>query len=161
MSKAIRVGIADLNVCRIPDTITTLGLGSCIGLVLYDVSTSICGMVHVMLPDSTIMKTLDNPAKFADTGIDELIKKLAQMGIPQRSLMAKMAGGAKMFSISTGSDLLKIGERNIEAVKKILEKKKIPLMASDCGGTYGRTIVFDPATFELHIRAIGMPEKII
>ncbi len=161
MGKVIRVGMADLNVCRIPDTITTLGLGSCIGLVLFDVTTSICGMVHVMLPDSTIMKTIDNPAKFADTGIDELIKRLAMMGVPQRSLMAKMAGGAKMFSVNTGSDLLKIGERNSEAVKKILEKKKIPLMASDCGGTYGRTIEFDPSTFKLYIRSIGMPEKTI
>ena len=150
MGKLIRVGMADMNICRAPDRITTLGLGSCVGLVLFDIKTSVCGMLHVMLP-----------AKFADTGVDKLIEELRKNGVPSRSLMAKMAGGARMFAFQGSGDFLKIGERNAEAVKTILDKKGIPIIASDCGGTYGRTIEFDPVTYKLHIRAIGKPEKAI
>lgn len=161
MGNLIRVGMADMNICKAPDKITTLGLGSCIGLVLFDIRTSVCGMLHVMLPDSTISKKTENPAKFADTGVEKLIEDLRKNGVSPRNLMAKMAGGARMFSFQGSGDYLKIGERNAEAVKNILMKKGIPIIASDCGGTYGRTIEFDPETFRLHIRAIGKPEKYI
>ena len=160
MGELIRVGMADMNICRAPDRITTLGLGSCIGLVLFDINTATCGMIHIMLPDSSITKAGCNPAKFADTGIDELIKKLTKNGVRPNSLCAKMAGGAKMFS-TFGNDVQSIGEKNAEAVKNILQKLKIPLISSDCGGTYGRTIEFDPITFRLKIRAIGKKEMYI
>ena len=75
--------------------------------------------------------------------------------------MAKMAGGAKMFAVKGTGDLLNIGERNAEAIKEILKNRGIPLIASDCGGNYGRTIEFDPVTFQLHIRAIGKEERTI
>ena len=161
MGKLIRVGMADMNICKAPDRITTLGLGSCIGLVLFDIKTAVCGMVHIMLPDSSISKSTENPAKFADTGIEKLIRDLRVAGISSGSLMAKMAGGARMFATIGKEDFLKIGERNAEAVKNILGKKGIPIVSSDCGGTYGRTIEFDPVTFKLSIRAIGKPEKSI
>lgn len=161
MGDVIRVGMADMNICRAPDKITTLGLGSCIGLVLFDIKTATCGMLHFMLPDSSIMRTTENPAKFADTGIELLIKKLQGMGIRKEVLCAKMAGGAKMFAISGNNDFLKIGERNYEAAKKILQDLGIPIIASDCGGTYGRTIEFDPVTYRLKIKVIGKQESYI
>ena len=74
MGKMVKVGMADLNICLPPDCITTLGLGSCVGVVVYDPVRKISGMVHIMLPDSTKIKNNENMAKFADTGIDELIK---------------------------------------------------------------------------------------
>ncbi|MBO4421247.1 MAG: chemotaxis protein CheD [Lachnospiraceae bacterium] len=160
MGELIRVGMADMNICRAPDRITTLGLGSCIGLVLFDINTATCGLIHIMLPDSSITKANYNPAKFADTGIAELIKRLTQSGVRSGSLCAKMAGGAKMFSMS-GSDIQSIGEKNTEAVRDILKNLRIPLISSDCGGTYGRTIEFDPVTFRLKIRAIGKKELYI
>ena len=160
MGELIRVGMADMNICRAPDRITTLGLGSCIGLVLFDISSAACGMIHIMLPDSSITKAKDNPAKFADTGIEALIKMLNNNGIRAGSLCAKMAGGARMFSMS-GGDVLSIGEKNTETVKDILKKARIPLISSDCGGTYGRTIEFDPVTFRLKIRSIGKKELYI
>ena len=76
MGNIIKVGMADLNVCKAPDGLTTLGLGSCIGLTLYDPVTKIGGMVHYMLPDSTKVSNNSNKAKFADTGIEELLKKV-------------------------------------------------------------------------------------
>jgi len=161
MSELIRVGMADVNVCRAPDRITTLGLGSCIGLVLFDIKSATCGMVHIMLPDSSIMSTTENPAKFADTGVKLLIDRLRNMGVPKTSLCAKMAGGARMFTVKGGGDVLRIGERNTEAVTALLTEMHIPLIASDCGGTFGRTIEFDPATYRLKIRSIGKEERYI
>ena len=161
MGDVIRVGLADLNVCRAPDRITTLGLGSCIGLVLYSMRSTACGMVHVMLPDSSIMRNTENPAKFADTGVKLLVDRLAAMGLRRTDLCAKMAGGAKMFSIRGRNDVLNIGDRNAEAVRAELEKLRIPIVASDCGENFGRTIEFDPETRKLKITSIGKDVKYI
>ena len=79
MAEVIKVGIADMNICKVPDTITTVGLGSCVGVVLYDERKKISGLLHVMLPDSTRIKDNSNKAKFADTGIDFLIKRITRI----------------------------------------------------------------------------------
>lgn len=161
MGELIKVGMADMNVCKAPDRITTLGLGSCVGVVLYDSKRMVCGMVHVMLPDSTHIKNSDNPAKFADTGVRALVEKLGRMGITKSSLQAKIAGGAQMFAINTQNDLLRIGEKNSLAVKQVLRELGIRLVAEDCGGTFGRTIEFDPENQQLMIRAIGKDSRVI
>ena len=97
MSEVIKVGMADLNVCKAPDVITTLGLGSCIGLVLYDPVTKVGGMVHYMLPDSTKVRNNSNIAKFGDTGIRELLKRVVAAGASKPRLIAKIAGGALLL----------------------------------------------------------------
>ena len=133
MSKVIKVGMADLNICKSPDIITTLGLGSCIGLTLYDPVTKIGGLVHYMLPDSTQMRNNSNIAKFADTGIDELLKQVLRAGANRTRLVAKIAGGAKMFSVSGSSNISNIGERNALAAKAKLKQLRIRLIAEDTG----------------------------
>ena len=143
MEQIIRVGIADLKLCKTPDKITTVGLGSCIGIVLYSATHDVCGMVHIMLPSSKEIKNNSNRAKFADTGIEDLIKLLDQKGIKKGSLVAKIAGGATMFVFSGSSDLGSIGERNIKSVKEVLADFSIPIVAEDVGADYGRTIIFD------------------
>ena len=92
MAEIIKVGMADLNICSSPDAITTLGLGSCVGVVLYDSVLKICGMVHVMLPDSTAVRNNSNIAKFADTGIKELLRQLEIKGVSRMRLKSKIAG---------------------------------------------------------------------
>ncbi len=161
MSQIIKVGMADMNVCRAPDRIATLGLGSCVGVVLYDPILKICGLIHIMLPDSTAIANKDNEAKFADTGILLLVDKLKKMGARPSFLRAKMAGGARMFAFKSASEMLNVGERNAEAARTVLNRLGIVLVASDCGGEYGRTIEFDPETCNLYIRSIGKPEKYI
>jgi len=103
----IKVGMADLNICTAPDALTTLGLGSCVGIVLYDSITRTAGMVHIMLPDSTKIRNNENTAKFADTGIDALIFKLTAIGANRNRLIAKIAGGAQMFAFSSANDMLR------------------------------------------------------
>ena len=161
MGEMVKVGMADLNICMPPNGITTLGLGSCVGIVLYDPSTKISGMVHVMLPDSTKIRNNDNTAKFADTGIDELIRRLVKLGANRRSFVAKIAGGAQMFAFKTNNDMLRIGERNVEATKKKLEEESIRIISEDTGSNYGRTIEFYPETGELYVKSVGKPTKII
>ncbi|KIL44910.1 chemotaxis protein CheD [Jeotgalibacillus soli] len=162
LKKVIKVGIADMNMVKAPESIRTSGLGSCVGLVLYDQETKKAGLLHVMLPDSGISKSEPfNHAKFADTGVDELIKKLAQEGVSVRRLKAKMAGGAQMFQFNMMRDTMRIGPRNVEAVKFQLNQFKIPLIAEDVGGNSGRTIEFDPETSKLHVRTVNQGEKVI
>ena len=97
MGNMIKVGMADLKVCKCPDALTTLGLGSCVGVALYDPVTKVSGLLHCMLPDSTLIKNNSNIAKFADTGIDELIKQMTLLGCNKSRLVAKIAGGAQIL----------------------------------------------------------------
>ena len=161
MSEMIKVGMADMNVCEPPNSITTLGLGSCVGIVLYDPNKKISGMVHIMLPDSNKIKNNENLAKFADTGIDELIRRLVSMGALKKSLVAKIAGGAQMFAFSSNNDMLRVGERNVEATREKLASLHIPIIASDTGANYGRTIEFSPETGNLIIKSVGKALKTI
>lgn len=161
MGQMIKVGMADLNTCTIPDSLTTLGLGSCVGIVLYDPVSKVAGLVHVMLPDSTKIKNNNNKAKFADTGIDTLIDEMRKKGANRNSLIAKIAGGAQMFAFSSNSDMLRVGERNIEATKQKLDELKIRILAEDTGQNYGRTIEFNTGTGELLIKSVGKEIKVL
>ncbi|MDW0109206.1 chemotaxis protein CheD [Sporosarcina aquimarina] len=157
----VRVGIADMNIVQEPNTIRTSGLGSCVGVVLYDERRKIAGLVHVMLPDSALAKgDLVNVAKFADTGIYSLMERLKTEGSRPMSLKAKIAGGSQMFQFGS-NDTVRIGPRNVEAVKKELSRLSIPLVAEDTGGSSGRTIEFDPAESVLHIRTVNAGTKVI
>lgn len=153
--------MADLNICRSPDIITTLGLGSCIGLSLYDPMTRIGGLVHYMLPDSTSIRSNSNKAKFADTGIEELIRLMTDAGAARHRLVAKMAGGAMMFEMSGLSTLGNIGQRNTEAAIEILRKNGIPLRAQDTGLNYGRTVELHCDNGAFYIRSVGKPIKMM
>ena len=161
MGELIKVGMADLKVGRAPDTLTTLGLGSCIGLTLYDPVSKIGGLVHYMLPDSTKLKNNTNIAKFGDTGIRELLKQVLASGANQRRLVAKIAGGACMFEMSGLSSEGNVGARNAEAAKEILKELKIPLVAEDTGLNYGRTVELKCETGEYVIKAVGKQIKVI
>ncbi|WP_277584185.1 chemotaxis protein CheD [Psychrobacillus antarcticus] len=152
----VKVGIADMNIAKAPDKIRTSGLGSCVGVVLYDERSTTVGMVHVMLPDSSLGRAgAINIAKFADTGIPAMVEQLKLEGIQPYKLKAKIAGGAQMFQFSSVRDTLRIGPRNVEAVKEYLKKYSIPIIAEDTGGNSGRTIEFDPSTKLLNIRTVN------
>ena len=161
MSEVIKVGMADLNRCKAPDVITTLGLGSCIGLVFYDPVSKVGGMVHYMLPDSTKVRNNSNIAKFGDTGIQELYKRVIAAGANKGRLIAKIAGGAKMFEVSGLSEVGNIGARNTEAAKLKLKELGIRLVAEDTGLNYGRTVELHCDTGEFYIKSVGRPLKII
>lgn len=163
MGEMIKVGMADLKACKAPHALTTLGLGSCVGVCLYDPVTKVSGMAHVMLPDSKqITRENSNPMKFADTGIDMLIKQMISLGADKKRLKAKIAGGAQMFAFNGASSSIgRVGDRNVEAVKVKLKELGIPILAEDTGANYGRTIEFYSEDAKLRIRAVGKPLKTI
>lgn len=161
MGQNIKIGIADLNVVSPPDTISTIGLGSCVGIAIWDPVLKMAGLVHVMLPDSTAVKSNSNIAKFADTGIPELVRMMEAKGCKKRNMVAKIAGGAQMFAFQNKSELLGIGDRNVAASKEALKKLGIPLKSEDCGDTYGRTVTFYPENGQYEIKAVGKDVKII
>ncbi|MCT4545411.1 MAG: chemotaxis protein CheD [Vallitalea sp.] len=161
MEEKIKVGMADLNVSLSPGILTTLGLGSCVGIVLYDPIKKIGGLAHIMLPDSTQIKNNSNVAKFADTGIEKLINDMIKLGANRNRLVAKLAGGAQMFSFKSNNDLMRIGDRNVEASEKILNVLGIKILSKDTGKNYGRTIEFYTDTGDLLIKTIGKETKTI
>lgn len=155
MHKIIKVGMADLNIAKAPDILTTLGLGSCVGIALYDNRAAIIGLAHIMLPSSKQIKNNENKAKFADTAIELLVEDMCKAGSLRSRIVAKIAGGAQMFSFGSNSDIMKIGERNTIATKEVLKELNIPLLAEDTGGNYGRTIEVYPKTGVLLVKTIG------
>lgn len=161
MSEIIKVGMADLKTCVSPDGVTTLGLGSCVGIALRDPVMKVGGMAHIMLPDSTAIRNGNqNPAKFADTGIEELVAQMEKLGAMKSRIVAKIAGGAAMFAVGN-SDVVQVGKRNVEATEKKLHEMNIPILARDTGENYGRTVTFFPETGEFRIRAVGKSEIVI
>lgn len=162
MSEIIKVGMADLKTCLSPDGLTTLGLGSCIGIAIRDPITKVGGLAHIMLPDSkAIQNSGQNIAKFADTGIAELVRQMEKRGALRSRMVAKIAGGATMFAFGGKSDLVQVGARNAEASIKKLRELNIPIIAQDTGANYGRTVIFYPETGNYVIRAVGKSESVI
>lgn len=159
MPDLIRVGMADYKVGQSPATLISYGLGSCIGVSLYDPQTKIGGLLHIMLPDSTQARASDNPAKFADTGFPLMLKDVLKLGASQSRLVAKIAGGAQMFAFANATDIMRVGARNAEAVKKILKDNRIRLIAEDTGGTYGRTVSIDLTNGAYKVKTIDKGEK--
>jgi chemotaxis protein CheD len=155
VSAEIKVGIADLNLVMDPGTIMTIGLGSCIGIALYDRTIKVAGLAHIMLPDSTQFKNNSNPMKFADLAIPMLIEKMEKQGCRKRNLIAKIAGGASMFNFSDKSIISDIGKRNSDAVKRTLKEEAIPIIAEEVGGNKGRTMILYASDGKVLLKVVG------
>ena len=155
MENIKRVGMADLKTGVYPEILTTLGLGSCVGICLFDPIKKIIGMAHIMLPSITQSKNKTNLAKFADTAVERLIEDMIRLGACKDDIRAKLAGGAQMFSFTSKNDIMRIGERNVIASKHILKEKGIEIVAEDVGGNYGRTINLHSDNGVLTVKTIG------
>lgn len=153
MSKLVKVGIADMRVAKSPDVLISYGLGSCIGISLYDARSKIGGLAHILLPKIENTKNKENPRKFADSSIKLMIKEMVARGAERARLVAKIAGGAHMFSLSNHIASY-VGDRNIEAVKTTLRDEGIPLIAEDTGGNMGRTMRLETETGNVIIKTL-------
>ena len=145
MESVLHVGMADLVVVKAPAKLITLGLGSCIGLVIFDSMAKVAGMAHIMLPDSNMTEAgqVIEPYRYADTGIILLVKKMEQLGANRIRMRAKIAGGAKIFPNVNDSAISNIGERNVAVVKTVLSQMRIRITADDTGKNFGRTVYFN------------------
>jgi len=147
----IIVGIADLVVVHNPAVLVTIGLGSCVAISLRDPESRFGGLSHILLPSIKESNNKDNPLKFADSAIEIAVDRLIKKGCLKSRLEAKMAGGASMFSF--GENTMNIGERNVEAVKQKLKEMDIPILASDTGANYGRTVEFNIASGVMSVKS--------
>ncbi len=161
MSNSIKVGMADYKTSLHPGVLMTLGLGSCVGIALYDPLTKVIGMAHIMLPSSLYARDKINYAKFADTAIVKLIEEMTGLGARKERIVAKIAGGAQMFAFHDKSDMMKVGMRNVISTKENLQELNIPILAEDTGGNYGRTIEFYSEDGRLLVKTIGYGVKLI
>ncbi|CAM3633793.1 MULTISPECIES: chemotaxis protein CheD [Paenibacillus] len=151
----VKVAMADLNVAGPNGILRTTGLGSCVGLTLYDPVAKIGGLAHIMLPSSSIAREGQlNLAKYADTALPVLLNKMKELGAVQARLVAKMAGGAQMFSFAGAGDTMRIGPRNVESCKEGLQQMGIALIAEDTGENYGRTVELDCSTGKFTVRSV-------
>jgi len=152
----IKVGIADSNVAFSPDKLITVGLGSCVGIAIFDGGIGFGGLAHIMLPDSSQFNKINNVIKFADLAIPLLVEDMIRKGAKLRNMKAKIAGGASMFNFSDKSIIMDIGNRNSIAVKNALKILSIPIIAEDIGGNKGRTLIFDTSSGILSVRTVGL-----
>lgn len=150
--QVIKVGLAEIKTAKPPHTLRTSGLGSCVGVVVYNERLHVAAMAHVMLPDSALARDkLFREGKYANTAVKSLHDIVGRHDVLGK-LKAKIAGGSQMFQFQSNNELMRIGDRNIHAVKEHLHELGIQLVAEDVGGNSGRTIEFNPETFVLSIR---------
>ncbi len=154
MGNEIKVGISDYRISESPDKLITLGLGSCVGIAIYDKERKIGGLSHIMLPDSTFFNGEKKPEKFADLAIPKMIDEITK-GRNNKNLVAKIAGGASMFNFPGKKDSDSIGSRNVQAVLAKLNELNIPILSRHTGGNIGRTMVVDLGDFTVSIRTVN------
>lgn len=153
------VGVGEYHVVHAPEKLVCLGLGSCVGIAIFDLSTQIGGLIHAILPKYEEGRDKTNASKYADSAIMLMVDELVEMGARKPLLKAKIAGGAQMFSFIS-SDTLNIGLRNSAVAKETLKKENIPLLAEDVGGTKGRTIFFNSSDGSIRIHKNGEVSQI-
>ena len=155
------VGIGEYQVGQATGSIVTRGLGSCVGITLWDRQLRIGGLAHIMLPNSREFSSYSNSNKFADLALPALYNDIkARSGMRRPDLVAKLAGGARMFAFTSDRPGFDIGQRNVEMVRHVLARMSIPVSAIDVGGSWGRTMILDLASGDVRIRTVGKGEKL-
>ncbi len=155
----IIVGISDVKVSDKPeDTLITYALGSCIGVAVYDPKVKVGGLLHFMLPESSLdaERAKASPAMFADTGIPNLFKSCYALGAEKKRMVVKVAGGA---SILDDTNYFRIGQKNITAMRKIFWKNNVMIHCEDTGRNCNRTVRLDLSTGQCWVRSSDMGEK--
>ena len=138
--RVVLVRVADMRSGRADDTLVTVGLGSCIAIMLYDAEAKVGGMAHVLLPTPALSRKDSNPAKFPQTAVPRLIELMVADGAKPQRITARLAGGASMFSALAPPGPIQMGERNLVAARQVLNSHGVPLIAEAVGGDFGRTV---------------------
>ena len=149
----IVVNIADFAVTTGDAVLVTSGLGSCVAVALHDPSTRIAGLAHILLPSTGFGPPSVHPAKYADTGVALLAEEMGRRGAAQSRMVARLAGGARMFAALLSSGI-NMGQRNIDATRKALYKLGIPVVGEDVGGEYGRSVRVVASTGAMTVRSL-------
>lgn len=149
------VRVADLKVSAGDDTLVTVGLGSCVAIILYDPNVRVGGLAHVLLPSPALSRREVNPAKSAQTAVPLLLEQMARLGASPRRITARIAGGASMFAALSAPGTINMGERNVVSTRNALMTHAIPLIGEDVGADYGRTVRFRVADGRVDISSVA------
>jgi chemotaxis protein CheD len=149
------VRVADLKVGGGEDTLVTVGLGSCVAIILYDLNVRVGGLAHVLLPSPALSRREVNPAKSAQTAVPLLLEQMARLGASPRRITARIAGGASMFAGLSAPGTINMGERNVVSSRNALMTHGIPLVGEDVGADYGRTVRFRVADGRVDISSVA------
>jgi chemotaxis protein CheD len=135
----IRIRVAE---CAVAGTgiLSTIGLGSCVAIALYDASARVGGLAHILLPDRSTAKVATNLAKFPDTAVPLMLAQMQRLGASRSRVRAKIVGGASMFEGTLEPGTASIGQRNVEATRQVLTGAGILVEAEDVGGDHGRSV---------------------
>jgi chemotaxis protein CheD len=140
VSGEIFVRVADLRAGGGDDILVTVGLGSCVAIVLHDPAAKVGGLAHVLLPSPALSRKDDNPAKFPQTALPRLLELMAERGASTRRVTARLVGGASMFASLAAPGTIQMGERNVVACRQTLNQHGVPLVGEATGRDYGRTV---------------------
>jgi chemotaxis protein CheD len=140
--REVVVRVADLRTGVGDDTLVTVGLGSCVAILLYDAEARVGGMAHILLPSPALSRQDGNPAKFPQAAVPRLLELMAVDGAKVQRVTARLAGGASMFSALAPPGTIQMGERNLVAAKQVLNAHRVPLVGEAVGGDFGRTVRF-------------------
>ncbi|HEU4827906.1 MAG TPA: chemotaxis protein CheD [Gemmatimonadales bacterium] len=139
MSEII-VRVADLRVGRAEHVLVTIGLGSCVAIVLHDAAVRVGGLAHVLLPSPALARGSPNPARVPQTAVPALLSEMAAAGASPRRIKARLVGGASMFAALATPGTIQMGERNVVAARQALASAGVPIVGEAVGGNYGRTV---------------------
>lgn len=159
-AQEIRVKVADYAVAA-DGMISTIGLGSCVAIVLYDATAHVGGLAHVLLPSEAMSRDRSNPAKFPGTAVPLLLQHMERLGAARERVRAKIVGGASMFGNIMPPGGINIGERNITAVREVLAETKIPLVAEDTGSDYGRSVYLHVCDGRVEVRSLRKGSRVL
>jgi chemotaxis protein CheD len=151
----IVVRVADLRVGTGQDVLVTVGLGSCVAILLYDPVARVGGLAHILLPSQALSRTDQNAAKFPQTAIPHLVDLMAREGASPRRLTGRLVGGASMFASLAAPGTIQMGERNIVACRQVLHSQGIPLVGEAVGGDYGRTVKLRIADGQVEVLTVA------
>lgn len=156
----IRVRVADFAVAA-EGTISTIGLGSCVAIMLYDPGARVGGMAHVLLPNESMSRDRSNPAKFPTTAVPLMLHEMRQLGACAARVRATIVGGASMFANLLPAGGINIGERNVTAVREVLAEARLPIVAQDTGSDYGRSVYFCLADGRVEVRSLRRGSRVL
>lgn len=148
------VRVAEAKAAGAGDVLTTLGLGSCVAIILHDPVARVGGLAHVLLPSATLSRDRTNLARFPETAVPWLVRELTGLGADPQRLRARLVGGASMFANLSAPGVAQMGERNTQASRDALKAAHIPLVAEDTGRDYGRSVSFDVGAGRVEVRSV-------
>jgi chemotaxis protein CheD len=158
MAGEVVVRVAEYRAGRGDTVLATVGLGSCVAILLHDADAGVGGLAHILLPSRSLSRAGDNPGRFPQTAVPALVSEMLALGAERRRLVARLVGGASMFANLVAAGSIQMGDRNVIAVREVLSQLAIPIVAEAVGGTQGRSVWFHPGEGRVTLRLVGQRE---